>query len=84
MQKPYLQIKCHKGADNWLFVSYAHKDADLVMPILKRLYDEGAGMISQCIGLKPTNDLVCGPKRDLFDEEDSISEPVFNSGFNHQ
>lgn len=36
------KIRCYEGLDNYIFISYAHKDADRVYPTLKWLFDEGA------------------------------------------
>lgn len=34
-------ITAYEGSENYIFISYAHKDTDQVMPILAQLQDEG-------------------------------------------
>ena len=35
------RITAYEGTENYIFISYAHKDSDRVMPILEELRDEG-------------------------------------------
>ena len=35
------QVEAYKGTDNYIFVSYAHKDSGRVFPIIKRLQSRG-------------------------------------------
>ena len=34
-------MKCYEGSEPYIFLSYAHKNTDMVMPIFKGLYREG-------------------------------------------
>lgn len=34
-------ITAYEGSENYIFISYAHKDTDIVIPILKQLQDRG-------------------------------------------
>ena len=32
-------MQCYEGKENYIFISYAHKDSDKVLPIIKALHD---------------------------------------------
>ena len=36
-----VRMKAYEGNDNYIFVSYAHRNADFVLPIVDNLYDLG-------------------------------------------
>ena len=37
----HVRMKPYEGEDDYIFVSYAHKDSDFVLPIIDNLHDLG-------------------------------------------
>lgn len=85
----------YKGTDPYIFISYAHKDSDIVLPIISRLqkdgyrvwYDEGiAPGSNSAIHMKAR--IACGipgagkKEEDLTPEERDIIEPLEHRRWN--
>ncbi|MBQ2478969.1 MAG: toll/interleukin-1 receptor domain-containing protein, partial [Erysipelotrichales bacterium] len=41
MEEKFSLIKPYEGSDNYIFISYAHKDSERVFPLLRKLTENG-------------------------------------------